>query len=90
MVNVNIYVNEPLTFKSICHGDAFIRKDENGCQAFVRLVKDVEKYDRETGTWDVQYNAVSFEGEFEYFDSNEKVIPAKANVTVHPSTISSE
>lgn len=89
MVNVNIYVNEPLTFGSISRGDAFIRRNEKGCQVFVRLVEDVEKYDRETGTWDIEYNAVSFEGKLEYFDSNEKVIPAKANVTVHPATVSS-
>lgn len=89
MVNVNIYVNEPLTFGSISHGDAFLKKNKEEYLAFIRLVDDVEKYDRETGTWDVKYNAVSFEGEFEYFDPRDEVIPAKANVTVHPATVSS-
>lgn len=89
MVNVNIYVNEPLTFKSISHGDAFLTKNGEEYLAFVRLVDDVEVYDQVTETWGVQYNAVSFEGEFEYFSPNDEVIPAKANVTVHPATVPS-
>jgi hypothetical protein len=88
MVNVNIYVNKPLTFQCIYHGDAFLKKNEEEYLAFVKLDKDVEEYDQETRTWNVRYNAVSFEGELEYFEPCDEVIPAKANITVHPATIS--
>lgn len=89
MVNVNIYVNEPLTFESIPRGNAFLKRNEKGYLAFVRLDEDVEEYDKETGTWNIRYNVVSFEGELEYFNPREVVIPAKADITVHPATISS-
>lgn len=88
MVNINIYVNEPLTFDCIERGDAFVYKENGEYTAYIKLVKEVETSDYKIGKLMTEFNAITFNGQLTFFSPEQRVIPAKVNINIYPATIS--